>query len=47
MHASGWPGIAPETLPAPEDVAKTILPLCTADCADSGKVYDYRAGKIL
>lgn len=47
MHASGWPGIDPETLPPPEDVAKTILPLCLTDCAESGKVYDYRAGKFL
>jgi NAD(P)-dependent dehydrogenase (short-subunit alcohol dehydrogenase family) len=47
MHASGWPGTDPETLPPPEDVARTILPLCTADCAESGKVYDYRAGKLL
>lgn len=47
MHASGWPGIDPQTLPAPEDVAKTMLPLCMAECGESGKVYDYRAGKFL
>ncbi|HWK97242.1 MAG TPA: SDR family NAD(P)-dependent oxidoreductase [Pseudolabrys sp.] len=47
MHASGWPGVDPETLPAPEDVAKTIVPLCLPDCTESGKVYDYRAGKLL
>ena len=47
MHASGWPGVDPDTLPSPEDVAKTILPLCLPACADSGKVYDYRAGKLL
>jgi len=47
MHASGWPGIDPETLPTPEDVAKTILPLCLPSCAENGKVYDYRASKLL
>lgn len=47
MHASGWPGVDPDTLPPPEDVAKAILPLCTPACAESGKVYDYRAGKFL
>ena len=47
MYASGWPGVDPETLPAPEDVAKTIVPLCLPSCTESGKVYDYRAGKLL
>ena len=47
MYASGWPGVDPETLPPPEDVAKTIVPLCLVDCAESGKVYDFRAGKFL
>jgi NAD(P)-dependent dehydrogenase (short-subunit alcohol dehydrogenase family) len=47
MHASGWPGVDPDTLPPPEDVAKAIVPLCTAACAETGKMYDYRAGKFL
>ncbi len=47
MYASGWPGVDPQTLPPPEDVAATIVPLCTADCIESGKVYDFRAGKFL
>ncbi|RDV01856.1 SDR family NAD(P)-dependent oxidoreductase [Undibacter mobilis] len=47
MHASGWPGVDPETLPAPDEVAKAIVPLCLPSCNDSGKVYDYRAGKFL
>ena len=47
MYASGWPGVDPETLPPPEDVAKTIVPLCLPSCTESGKVYDYRAGKFL
>jgi len=47
LHASGWPGIDPDTLPTPDDVAKTALPLCLPDSAESGKVYDYRKAKFL
>jgi NAD(P)-dependent dehydrogenase (short-subunit alcohol dehydrogenase family) len=47
MYASGWPGIDPETLPPPEDVSKAIVPLCLPACTESGKVYDFRAGKFL
>jgi NAD(P)-dependent dehydrogenase (short-subunit alcohol dehydrogenase family) len=47
MYASGWPGVDQNTLPPPEDVAKMIVPLCLPDCTESGKVYDYRAGKFL
>lgn len=47
MYKSGWPGVDPETLPTPEDVAKTIVPLCVADCTESGKIYDYPSGKFL
>jgi len=47
MYASGWPGVDPETLTPPEDVAKAILPLCLPSCSESGKVWDYRAGKFL
>jgi NAD(P)-dependent dehydrogenase (short-subunit alcohol dehydrogenase family) len=47
MYASGWPGVDPETLPAPEDVAKAIVPLCLPSCNESGKLYDFRAGKFL
>jgi NAD(P)-dependent dehydrogenase (short-subunit alcohol dehydrogenase family) len=47
MYASGWPGVDPETLPPPEDVARAIVPLCLENCTESGKVYDFRAGKFL
>ncbi len=47
MYASGWPGVDPETLPPPEDVAKAVVPLCLPDCTESGKIYDFRAGKFL
>lgn len=47
MMATAFPGIDPETLPTPEDVAKAIVPLCLPACAESGKIYDFRAGKFL
>jgi len=47
MMATAFPGIDPMTLPTPEDVAKSIVPLCLPECAQSGKTYDFRAGKFL
>jgi NAD(P)-dependent dehydrogenase (short-subunit alcohol dehydrogenase family) len=47
MYAGGWPGVDQNTLPAPELVAEKIVPLCLAECSESGKLYDYRAGKFL
>ena len=47
MYASGWPGVDQNTLTPPEDIAKAIMPLCLPDCAESGKIYDFRAGKFL
>jgi NAD(P)-dependent dehydrogenase (short-subunit alcohol dehydrogenase family) len=47
MYASGWPGVDPDTLPPPDEVAQAIVPLCLPSCTESGKVYDYRAAKFL
>jgi NAD(P)-dependent dehydrogenase (short-subunit alcohol dehydrogenase family) len=47
MYSGGWPGIDPETLPPPEQVAKAIVPLCLPACTENGRLYDYRAGKFL
>jgi NAD(P)-dependent dehydrogenase (short-subunit alcohol dehydrogenase family) len=47
MYLSGWPGVDQNTLPPPEDVVKALVPLCLPSCTESGKVYDYRAGKFL
>ena len=47
MYMSGWPGIDPATLPAPEEVAKAIVPLCLPDCTENGRLYDFRAGKFV
>jgi hypothetical protein len=35
------------TLPTPEEVADKIVPLCTPACTESGKLYDFRAGRFL
>jgi NAD(P)-dependent dehydrogenase (short-subunit alcohol dehydrogenase family) len=47
MYASAFPGIDPMTLPTPEKVASAIVPLCTDECTETGKIYDFRAGKFL
>jgi NAD(P)-dependent dehydrogenase (short-subunit alcohol dehydrogenase family) len=47
MYLGAFPGIDPMTLPLPEDVAKAIVPLCLPACTESGKIYDFRAGKFL
>jgi NAD(P)-dependent dehydrogenase (short-subunit alcohol dehydrogenase family) len=47
MYASGWPGVDPETLPTPEEVVKTMVPLCLPSCTENGKVYDFRFRKLL
>ena len=47
MMATAFPGIDPETLPTPEQVATAIVPLCLPACSESGKIYDFRAGKFL
>ena len=47
MRAFVMPGEDPMTLPTPEDVAEKILDLCLPDFAETGKLYDFRAGKLL
>jgi NAD(P)-dependent dehydrogenase (short-subunit alcohol dehydrogenase family) len=47
MMRTAYPGMDPETLPPPEEIAKAIVPLCLPACAESGKLYDFRAGKFL
>lgn len=47
MYASGWPGVDADTLTPPETIAKAIVPLCLPTCTESGKVYDFPAGKFL
>jgi NAD(P)-dependent dehydrogenase (short-subunit alcohol dehydrogenase family) len=47
MMATAFPGVDPETLPTPEEVAKKIVPLCLPSCTDTGKLYDFRSAKFL
>ena len=47
MMSVAFPGIDPESLPSAEDVVKAIVPLCLPSCSETGKVYDFRAGKFL
>jgi len=47
MRAQLMPGEDPMTLPMPQDVAETIVPLCLPSCSQTGKLYDFRAGKFL
>ncbi len=47
MYLSAFPGIDRSTLPTPEQVSKAIVPLCTPDCNETGKIYSFREGKFL
>ena len=47
MMRTAFPGIDPDTLPTPEEVVKTILPLCLPSCTQTGKIYSFRAEKFL
>jgi len=47
MRAQVMPGEDPMTLPTPGQVAEKILDLCLPSFAETGKLYDFRAGKLL
>jgi NAD(P)-dependent dehydrogenase (short-subunit alcohol dehydrogenase family) len=47
MRAQVIPGEDPMTLPTPEQVAERILDLCLPSFSETGKLYDYPAGKLL
>jgi NAD(P)-dependent dehydrogenase (short-subunit alcohol dehydrogenase family) len=47
MRALVMPGEDPKTLPAPEEIAEKILQLCLPGTSETGKLYDFRAGKFL
>jgi NAD(P)-dependent dehydrogenase (short-subunit alcohol dehydrogenase family) len=46
MRAMVMPGEDPMTLPTPEQVAKKILDLCLPSFSETGKIYDFRSGKL-
>jgi NAD(P)-dependent dehydrogenase (short-subunit alcohol dehydrogenase family) len=45
MRASYMPGEDPATLPKPAQVAAKIVELCLPSVTETGKLYDYRAGR--
>ena len=47
MRAQVFPGEDPMTLDTPEQVAEFIVPMCTPDWTETGKLYDYKARKLL
>jgi NAD(P)-dependent dehydrogenase (short-subunit alcohol dehydrogenase family) len=47
MRAAIMPGEDPMTLPPPEEVAEKIMPLCSPDFSETGKLYDFPTGKLL
>jgi NAD(P)-dependent dehydrogenase (short-subunit alcohol dehydrogenase family) len=47
MRAQVMPGEDPTTLPTAEQVAEKILDLCLPSFGETGKLYDFRAGKLL
>jgi NAD(P)-dependent dehydrogenase (short-subunit alcohol dehydrogenase family) len=47
MRASIFPGEDPTTLDTPEQVAELIVPMCSPDWSETGKVYDYKTRTLL
>ena len=47
MRAAAMPSEDPETLPPPEAVAPAVLSLTSASFEESGKVFDFKEGRIL
>jgi NAD(P)-dependent dehydrogenase (short-subunit alcohol dehydrogenase family) len=47
MRATIFPGEDPMTLDTPEQVAELIVPMCTPNWTESGKLYDYRRRKLM
>ena len=47
MRAQVMPGEDPMTLPTPDRVAEKVLDLCLPTFSETGKLYDYPAGKLL
>lgn len=46
MRATAMPGEDPATLPAPEDVAAQIVPMCLPSFTDNGAVYKFAPGGL-
>jgi NAD(P)-dependent dehydrogenase (short-subunit alcohol dehydrogenase family) len=46
MRATVFPGEDPLTLDTPEQAAEFIVPMCTPDWTETGKLYDYPTRKL-
>ena len=47
MRAAAMPGEDPLTLRTPEELAPHVLAMCGVAWAETGKVYDFRLGKVV
>jgi NAD(P)-dependent dehydrogenase (short-subunit alcohol dehydrogenase family) len=47
MRATAMPGEDPISLPTADMVAQRVVELCRPDFNETGKLYDYRAGRLL
>lgn len=47
MRAQAMPGEKPETLPTAQSVAEKLIPLCSEDTKETGKLFDVRQNKFL
>jgi NAD(P)-dependent dehydrogenase (short-subunit alcohol dehydrogenase family) len=47
MRAQAMPGEDPMTLKTADEVAQKIVELCLPDFHETGKIYDYRQGRLL
>ena len=47
MRAQVMPGEDPKTLPPPEEVAEKIVELCIPGFSETGRLYDFRARKLM
>jgi NAD(P)-dependent dehydrogenase (short-subunit alcohol dehydrogenase family) len=47
MRATAMPGEDPMSLKTAETVADKIVEMCLPDFSETGKIYDYRAGRLL
>jgi NAD(P)-dependent dehydrogenase (short-subunit alcohol dehydrogenase family) len=46
MYQGAYPGRDLDTVPTPEQVAEKIVPLCLPGFTETGKLYEYRSGKL-
>ena len=46
MRAIVFPGEDPMTLDTPEQAAELIVPMCTPEWSETGKLYDYKTRKL-